>query len=315
MSRYSRWLGACLAIILTMLPVGSVLAKEGSQGEIATSTLGEGFENPPNADKNGPSYVNPCLGHEDYESHVSRSTGLVMNDIETVGVEFGDDTITVESSGFPAAGTDFSLTADSSFEVEFVQWMTACAPEADSALSAFEPGTTTRYWIRRPTQEALVPGLLVEVGEALPAPEISWPSADPEFGWIYVNTESDVRIGPVGTVYRERTRSNLVGSATAWVEATPSEVRFDPGEPNKSEIPCTYESAIAQYIPSQATGCKYKYTNSSAISTDADSAFVARTSVLWEISASGPFTSANPLSWREDLVQVAEVQAIVIAGP
>jgi len=239
-----------------------------------------------------------------------------MSDTERVAIAVGDDAITVEVTGTPEADFGISFVADDSFEVEYVEWITACAPERDSASSAFESGTLNRFWIRRPTQAVLLPGLLAEVVASLPAPEILWPSADPEFGWIYVNTDSDVRINPVGIVRPPPVSvSNLVGSATAWVQATPTEVRFDPGEPNKSEIPCTYEAATAPYVPSRATGCMYKYTNSSAISTDADSAFVARTSVLWEITASGPLTSSNPLSWRQELVQVAEVQALVIAGP
>ncbi len=269
----------------------------------------------PNADRNGRGYVNPCLGHDGHEAHVSRRTGLVMNDVDKVSAQVNGDVIKFESNSTPGGSIGFSASIDDTFQVEYVEWVTACAPTEDSAPGQFEDGNSDRYWIRRPTQGSLVPDLIAEVVADLPAPDILWPTKDPEFGWIYVNVSSDIRVDPVADVRKQRSVSNLVGSATAWVQATPSQVNFAPGEPGKAEIACTYASATAVYNPQRATGCFYKYQNSSAISTAADSAFLARTSLSWAITSSGPLTYNNPLSWRQELIQVAEVQALVIANP
>lgn len=285
-----------------------------SEGTVATGGSLDGFDNPPNADKNGWNYVNPCLGHEGYEAHVSKRTSLVKNDVDKISIEVNGDVIKIESSSPPGSSIGYTASVDETFQVEYVEWVTACAATEDAPVYQFEPGTVRRYWIKRPTQGAIVPNLVADVTRRLPAPDVIWPDADPEFGWIYVNVDNDVRISPVNNVRAETTISNLVGSATVWVEASPSHIKFEPGEPGSPGMECTYAAATAPYVIERATSCFHRYSHSSAISTAADNAFVARTSVFWDIESSGPLTYSDPISWRQELIQVAEVQSLVTAN-
>jgi hypothetical protein len=294
---------------------GSVLAAPGTTKDGGATTIGslDGFENPPNADKNGSGYVNPCLGREGFEAHVSKPTGLVKSDVDKISVAFDGNVIKFESTSAPGGSVGISIAIDPTFEVEYVEWRTACAPAEDSLLSAYEDGTERRYWIKRPTQGSVVPDLVAQVTANLAAPDVFWPNVDPEFGWVYVTIDNDVRIAPMANVRREARVGNLVGSVSAWVEASPSQIVFEPGEPGSPGMSCSYESATAPYAIEFASSCFYRYANSSSIGTVVADAFVTRTTVSWEIASSGPLTYSDPESWREETIQVAAVQAIEIA--
>ena len=311
----SAVVAAAVVMVAGPLSSGSVLAKPGvsKDGSAATSTALNGFNNPPGADKNGSGYVNPCLGYEGFEAHVSRRTSLVKNDVDDLALESGGDVLRFELTLAPGTSHGYSVDFDTSYQVEYVQWVTACAPAVDSPTSEFLDDTERRYWIKRPTQASIVPGLVANVVADLEAPDIFWPNIDPEFGWVYVTVDNDVRIAPVSNVRKTASVSNLVGSVSAWVEATPSQIVFEPGEPGSPGTACTYEAATAAYAIEFASSCSYRYANSSSIGTVVENAFVTRTTMSWTIAASGPFTSADPESWREETIQVAAVQAIEIA--
>jgi len=290
-------------------------ADKDKEGEASTANELDGHENPPGADKNAPSYVNPCLGHEGYEVHISKPTGITKNDVEELAVEIGGETTTVKSSSTPGDVLGFSLVLAPNFQVEYVQWLTACGLDEDAVGPTYEPGSQRRYWIRRPTQESILPFIAAQVGENLKAPDITWPNKDPEFGWVYVTVENDIRISPVEEVYEVQTVGNLAGSVTVWVRATPNKIVFRSGEPGSSDIECSYEQATAPFNIDFPSSCFYKYENSSSIGTEVRDAFLTRTTLLWEITASGPLTANDPESWREQPIQVAAVQAIEIANP
>lgn len=314
MSRSKLLLGTSLAIAamaIQMGPVGATL--ETHEGQAGTADATPGFQNPSNADKGARGYVNPCLGHEGFEAHVSRRTDLVKNAVENVSVVLDGNVLKFMTTSAPGTSLGYSAAFDPTFEVVYVEWVTACAPDVDSLSGAFEPGTEQRYWVKRPTQGAILPGLVAEVTRNLEAPDIFWPNADPEFDWVYVTVDNDLRIAPVANVRSQRTVSNLVGSVTVWVEATPSHIVFDPGEPDSRGTECSYEQATSAYAIEFASSCFYRYANSSSIAKVVKDAFVTRTSMYWDLSASGPLTTSDPESWREETIQVASVQALVIA--
>jgi len=303
-------------IIALALPGGAVSAdrEDAVLGKIGTEVL-EDFRDPPGANKNAASYVNPCLGHEGYEAHVSKSTGISKNSTKDIGYELSGETKTLQTSVSPGDVLGFSFVTDPTFEVEYVQWLTACATDEAADPSGFEAGTIQLYWIRRPTQEGIISSLFAGVIEQLKAPEISWPNKDPEFGWVYVTVENDIRISPVEAVREQVTVSNLLGSVTAWVQATPSRIEFVSGEPGSTGAECSYESATAPFTINAASYCFYRYENSSSIGTEVPNAFLTRTTLFWEITSSGPLTYNQPESWRQEAIQVAAVQAIEIANP
>jgi len=308
--------GSAILLVTLAVPGGTVRANrdDAVQGKIGTEILAD-FQDPPGANKNAASYVNPCLDHDGYEAHVSRSTGISKNTTEDIGYELSGETKTLQSSVTPGNVLGFSFVTDPTFEVEYVQWLTACATDEAADASGFEAGTIQLYWIRRPTQEGIISSLFAGVIERLKAPDISWPNKDPEFGWVYVTVDNDIRISPVEAVREQVTVSNLLGSVTAWVQATPSRIEFVSGEPGSTGTRCSYESATAPFRIDASSYCTYRYENSSSIGTEVPNAFVTRTTLFWEITSSGPLTYNDPESWRSEPIQVAAVQAIEIANP
>jgi len=285
-----------------------------AEGEVLASVTVPGYDNPPNADKAEGGYKNPCLGEVDFESHVSRSTGFVMDTVESVAFEVNGEAITSEVSSNPT-GLGFHASFDPSFEVEFVQWITACAPSTESVQLAFQPGSVRRYWIRRPTPGAIVPGLYAELVAGLEAPTAVWPHADPEFDWVYVTVDNDLRIEPVEPDDIDITIGNLVGSVYVQLTATPSHITFNPGEPGSPGVPCTYEQATAPSSMDFSSSCVYTYANSSSIGTEVANHFVTTTTMYWDVTANVPLTYSDPESWRRETIQVAAVQSLEIGIP
>lgn len=267
-----------------------------------------GWANPPG---HAPS-VNPCADNVDFPRHVSERTQLVKNDLEQVTSELPDGTI-LESEqtrgpGVPGS-TGFWAIEDQDFEVEYVQWEIACA--TDDELETRDADTVRRYWVRVPTPASIVPDILRNIGGKLGAPDITYTPWDDEFGWIYVTVPTDFRVAPILEVYEELTISNVAGTATGWVRATPSRVVYQPGEPEGYPVECTYEQALLPYYPDVPGECSYTYQSSSAIAVN--DVFVTRTTLYWEITSSSPLIIEDNQAWREDSVAVAEIQAVVQA--
>ena len=194
-----------------------------------------------------------------------------------------------------------------------VAWLTGCRdPLTGNVLLGGGPGSATSFWVPLVTQDTVVPALYGHLSAYLRPPVTTWPSVDRSFGWLYVNTPMDFRINPPSGVRLVATVTNITGSVTGTVAATPSEVTFSPGEPGGESVACSVEAATAAYSPS-SPGCHYTYDHSSAIS--ASSTFGTRTVLRWDVTTSSPAFGAHSLptiSYAD--VSVAEVQAVVCTG-
>ncbi len=295
--------------VATLSPAGSAAANEAddADGLVATSADTPDFGNPANADKSARGYVNPCRD-EEFPYHVSKRTGLVKNSGGDTAISFdGDETFTIRGTG--VTGSGFSAQVEDGFVTTQVEWVTACAPDESSVLGEYQPGTTRRFWITVPTPDTLFPGVLAEVAERLEAPQVTWAFRDVDFGWIYVRVDNDFRIEPIETVRAAASASNRVGSAAVWIEATPSIITFESGEPDGGFTQCTYEQATMPVNRDRATGCFYTYEWSSAGQGPND-AFDTRTTIEWDVTASHPLTVNDPFSWTTESLQVAEIQAV-----
>ncbi|MFK8025230.1 MAG: hypothetical protein AB8G26_14830 [Ilumatobacter sp.] len=271
--------------------------QEGQVGFEVSTSGASAFSNPPSAE------AGYCDGNEDYPVHISRSTGTVRSTTNTIGIQQtggGSVDLATIITELP------DLNVPNDFEIRSVYWYAACARTA--AGVPVDPGTEDYTWIDVPDQESIIPGLLEEVLANLPAPRVSFPDADREFGWLYVNAPMDFRIEPLTTVTRSATITNVTGSATGSVTATPADIVFDPGEPGVRPILCSYEDAIARYDIDNPGACSHRYSNSSAISPTGT--FRATHAVVWEITSSAPLTINQPVSSLSQDIEVAEIQAI-----
>jgi len=310
--RFARSIAAAVSAALTLaIPSQTVLADRTSFDGGAETAAERGFADPPNADKSAGDYRNPCR-NEGFDYHVSQPTGLVRNDSNGTGFSVDGEAVeTVATASTPGTSIGFSLGVDDTFVIQSIEWATACAPDQSAGVSQYEPGTTQRWWVTVPTPDAVFPDLLAEVSSRLAAPEVFWPNVDREFGWVYVQVDNDIRIDAVDDVRVSRSVSNLAGSVSVWIQAEPSGITFESGDPDGGIARCSYDQATAPYRLDRATHCSYSYEYSSAGAGFHD-AFTTRTTVDWDITASHPLTVDNPTSWRQESVQVAEVQAVEI---
>ena len=81
----------------------------------------------------------------------------------------------------------------------------------------------TSVWVPLVTQETVVPELYVHLERYLSAPAVSFPGEDREFGWLYVNTAQDFRIEPPSTITLTASVTNITGSVSGSITATPEE--------------------------------------------------------------------------------------------
>lgn len=169
----------------------------------------------------------------------------------------------------------------------------------------------TIYFAGPPQAGQLVEAVFKELPKYLDDPVAVWPNMSQEFGWLFVKVPMDYRIPNIGTVTTTATATNTLGSATASVTATPSQVSFVSGDSGGSDS-CTMEAAREAYVPRSPGDCAYTYENSSATAANGYS-FEASVTVTWDISsvpanASLPatLTTSTPLA-----VPVSEVQAVV----
>lgn len=174
----------------------------------------------------------------------------------------------------------------------------------------YDPATWGVYWVPLVSQQTVVPALFARLWDYVEPPVVSWPSMDREFGWLYVRAPMDFRIEPVAAVSLTATVTNITGTVTGWVSATPVSVTLEPGEPGATPVTCPIEGAIAAYSPALPGACSYTYANSSAIAPGA--VFDVHASVLWRIETSDPTFGVDSVrTWSSSQVPVAEVQAVV----
>ena len=156
----------------------------------------------------------------------------------------------------------------------------------------------------------MVPGLLALVNGQLTPPTVTWPDKDPEHNWLYVNAAMDFRVDPIDQIRETKTISNLADTVTAWVQADPVSVVFEPGEPGGKFLECGYQAALAPYVQSTPGRCSYKYKNSSSIAPN--NVFNTTTSVFWTVTTSSAEPRPPGRSWRRTNIPVAEIQAIEV---
>lgn len=170
-----------------------------------------------------------------------------------------------------------------------------------------------------PTAADILPGLRDRLQTELRVPEVRFVGLDPEFGWAYVVVPVGLRVSNADPV--SVTASVSAAGVTAWatITATPTKVRFEPGEPGGRAVICAAAQARSLAFDSaNPDPCSYVYDNSSAIALNGRS-FSTTTSMMYEIAfdssdGSGSFPAVTLSSTAE--LAVAEVQALVTCtGP
>ena len=190
--------------------------------------------------------------------------------------------------------------------VREVLWEAWCE---DPATGLRDPENLQTFWIADPDPADLVPAVFARVAEYLDPPTVEWPNMSPEHGWLFVNVPMDFRVNNLGAVTVTATVTNIVGTATASVTATPDRVVFASGEGGGAE--CSAADASAAYANGMTDACEYTYESSSTVRGGA--AFGSRTTVYWAIT-SNPADGSLPAeldTWSEQSLVVSEVQGVV----
>jgi hypothetical protein len=178
----------------------------------------------------------------------------------------------------------------------------------DPETSAIVTNTLRIYWIGAPDPADLVPAVFAYLPDYLDPPTVEWPNMSPEHGWLFVKVSMDFRVNNLKPITLTATATNVLGTATASVTATPDRLAFVSGEGGSTE--CSAEEAREAYVSAAYGSCSYRYVNSSAI---AGGAFSTRTTMFWAIT-SDPFDPGQPTELETFTTQslaVSEVQAVV----
>lgn len=178
--------------------------------------------------------------------------------------------------------------------------------------------TAGLVWVPQITADDVLPELYEILSAELDDPVTRFEALDPEFGWAYVRVPLDVRVDGVETV--SVTASLSAGPLSVWatVTATPTMVRYGPGEPRGAELGCAYVDATAPYYPTVPGACSYLYKDTSAVSPNGRT-FTTSTAVAFAVtydssSGSGTYDALETSSTTE--LAVAEIQALVTCtGP
>lgn len=284
--------------------------QDGSPGggaTVAVEAAVSGFETPAGV------FTSPCAGDEVYSQFVSARDDR----------RFKNETFEFFDSELPAAESQifqgrFAMYDGSTLAwvdahawstpvKTHVWWTTSCQnPETGEISPAGEQG----FWVPLVSQETVIPALYERLEDYLTAPVLSWPSEDPEFGWLYVKAPMDFRIAPPNGVSLTATVTNVTGSVTATLSAEPGSVTFTPGEPDGDSVVCSVAAATAEYSDASPGACSYTYQNSSAISPWAE--FSWRAVLRWDVTTSSPtFAAASIPTVSYGTVAVAEAQAVV----
>ena len=256
-------------------------------------------------------YENPCEDHPPFTERTSYST---PNYRTQDGVEF------VAIDNVSPDGEQWSIYGNGApVEVTGEAWTAIIKTHQGYILGCRDPLTKqvmpsgapdpSSVWVPLVTQETVVPALYAHLERYLRAPAVSFPGEDREFGWLYVNTAQDFRIEPPSTITLTASVTNITGSVSASITATPAGVSFSPGEPGSGAVACSMAAATAGYSAA-SPGCHYRYQHSSVISPT--NAFGTRTVLWWDVTTSSGVFGAHSLpTISYDAVEVAEVQAVV----
>jgi len=204
------------------------------------------------------------------------------------------------------AGPTRGATRTGSDGVREVLWEAWCE-NPDTGVR--DPSNLQTFWIADPSPDALVPPLAALISEYLDPPDVEWPNMNKENNWLFVKVPMDFRVNNLGEITVTATVTNIVGTATASVTATPATVSFVSGEGGSST--CTAEQATAPYVHAATDACEYTYELSSTVQGGA--AFGSITTMDWAITSTpaDPTIPATLDTWTEQSLLVSEVQAIV----
>jgi hypothetical protein len=179
------------------------------------------------------------------------------------------------------------------------------------------PGQLVAY-VQLPDAEPrdLLPLLLERLRSTeLPAPLPVFELLDPEFGWAYVKTPLDFRVG--GDAWRTVSVTASFGPVWATVTAVPSSLTFDPGDPaGPGPVSCGGDGPTAAYVAEFPGDCSYTYVNASSTSPFDGYHFVTSLAIEWSISwtsstgAGGPLAGFATSSTAQ--LAVAEVKGLVV---
>ena len=260
---------------------------------------------------------NPCEDHAPHTQLGFRWTGdFRVGEVEyeyiaesTVSPEVHDASWYVPGGNHQAMYAQIDLAEFRTTTVTAKQYQVACEHPQTKVR---DDETMSLVWIPVVTEESLIPDVMAELVTLIPAPNVSFPVADPTYGWLYVKTPMEIRVDNLGTVSATVTAANAISSATATATAEPSGVIFEPGEPHGAAVACSVESVQMGWDRNDpdGSGCLYEYVNSSAI-VEARK-FQTHTRVQWHVTGTGGLDMMLETT-AYDHVAVAEVQAVVMA--
>ena len=250
-------------------------------------------------------WQNPCDEDGEYSSYASHETYIKYYRDEATDIQ-------ISNGGFgPEHGDELIATYGADVFNTFVKTHTRYTRYCyDPRTEDVDPSSIDNFWVPLVTQQTVVAALWKHVWDYVDAPQIQWPSMDQEFGWLYVQTPMDFRASELSGMSLTATVTNVTGSVTATIDATPTELALEPGEPGGLPTSCPVTASTAPYSASVPGLCSMTYRNSSAISPTGT--FEANASVLWEIDTTDPgfgVTSIRTWSWFD--IAVAEAQAVV----
>lgn len=188
--------------------------------------------------------------------------------------------------------------------VTFNLWKKTCA------------GLEAQWYVIPETEpDDLLPQLLQQVkSRRLPDPEPTFLALDPANNWAYVTVPLDFRAG--AGAWRTVSVTASIGPVWATVTASPTQLIFDPGDPNgPGPVECAGNAPVAGYDPAVPGECSYTYRNASSTSTYDGYHFVTSTWIDWAISwtsSTGAGGALDPFSTSSTaLLAVAEVKGLV----
>jgi hypothetical protein len=232
--------------------------------------------------------------------------------------EYRSNEVLLSQIGDPDAGWFVERVPADEFDISLSvsipthrQWRTWCEGlQGDPPVMVEAPGSERFPWIELVSTDTLVPQIVEHLEEVLTEPALYWPGIDREHGWLYVQLPMDFRVAAQQPVTLHASVSNLAGSASAWVTATPVSVLFEPGEPNGQPIACTYPAATAGYHENRPNACAVTWHHSSSLSNT--TYFPYRITTVWNITSNATtLTTGNSPRSTTGNIQIAEIQAIL----
>ncbi len=291
---------AALLAIASPLTSGSAFAgsrEEGARVDVTVSL--SGFETPSKY------WQNPCDEEGQFSEYAAHETYIEYYLDAATDVQ-------ISNGGFGAGhGEELIATYGDDVFSTFVNTHTRYTRYCyDPKTDDVDPASIDNFWVPLVTQETVVAALWKHVWDYVDAPTIRWPSMDHNFGWLYVQTPMDFRVQGLSEVALAATVTNVTGTVTATIDARPTDLLLEPGEPGGLPTSCPIAESAAPYSASTPGLCSITFQNSSAISPSGT--FEANASVSWSIETSDPGFGVSVIrTWSWFDIAVADAQAVV----